>query len=355
MKKFHLLSVCAGSALLLFLLWKIGIVQLWRQITTLGWGLLPLILMEGIVDILHAIGWHYCLSGSPRALPFMQVFKIRMAGFAINFLTPTAALGGEVTKGTLLSRDHQGADAVCGVLIGKLSFAVAHLLFVSVGVLFVVSRIQLPRALWIAMAVGSGLLALGLTGFYLVQKYGKLGTLIRGLVERNFGGKFLRRIESEISGVDGALQRFYREHPWSLSAAVCWHLAGFSVGILQTWFFLHLLARDDSLLVATAVWVLATWFDLLTFVMPSGIGVQEGTRVIAFKALGFDSITGMTYGVVLRLQQIFWAVFGLLSYALLVVEGKPKSPLAAKEGHSALVFLDTEEERNDRAEPEGAL
>ena len=339
MKKFHVVSVCAGAALLLFLLWKIGIGELWRQVTALGWGLLPLILMEGIADVLHAAGWHYCLSGSPRSLPFMRVFRIRMAGFAINFLTPTAALGGEVTKGALLSQDHQGADAVTGVLIGKLSFAASQLLFVSCGALFVVSRIQLPRALWIAMVVSSGLLALGLIGFYLVQKHGKLGALIRWLVERNLGGKYVRRMESEISGVDVALQRFYRQHPWSLLAAVVWHLAGFAVGIMQTWFFLHLLARDSFLPVAAAIWILGTWFDLLTFAMPSDIGVQEGTRVIAFKALGFDLITGMTYGVVLRLQQIFWAVFGLLNYALLVAEGKPEKPLGARGGNSALAFL----------------
>jgi len=339
MKKFHVVSVCAGAALLLFLLWKIGIGQLWREITALGWGLIPLILMEGIVDVLHAVAWRYCLSGSARSLPFTRVFRIRMAGFAINFLTPTAALGGEVTKGALLSQDHQGVDAVSGVLIGKLSFAAAQLLFVSCGALLVVSRIQLPRALWIAMVVSSGLLALGLIGFYLVQKYGKLGSLVRWLVERNVGGKFLGRLEGEISGVDGALQTFYRQHPWSLLVSVFWHLAGFAVGILQTWFFLHLLARDGSLPVAAAIWILGTWFDLLTFAMPSDIGVQEGTRVIAFKALGFDLITGMTYGVVLRLQQIFWAVFGLLNYALLVAEGKPKRPLAARGGDSALALL----------------
>jgi len=339
MKKFHVLSVCAGTALLFFLLWKIGIGQLWREVTALGWGLIPLILMEGIVDVLHALGWHYCLSGTPRSLPFMRVFRIRMAGFAINFLTPTAAIGGEVTKGALLSQDHRGADAVSGVLIGKLSFASSQLLFVSLGALFIFPRIQLPRVLWIAMVVSSGLLALGLIGFYLVQRYGKLGSLVRWLVERNLGGKFLQRLEDEISGVDDALQEFYRQHPWSLSAAVFWHLAGFAVGILQTWFFLYLLSGHGALPVAAALWILGTWFDLLTFAIPSDIGVQEGTRVLAFKALGFGLITGMTYGVILRLQQIFWAVFGLLNYALLVAESKPKSTLAAKGEHnSALAF-----------------
>ena len=324
--------------LLIFLIWKIGIFELWHELTLLGWGLVPLILIEGIADIFHAIGWRFCLSGPHRALPFVRIFRIRMAGFAINHLTPTASLGGEVTKGALLSLDHKSPEAVTGVLIGKLSFAISQLLFVACGSILVLSHIQLPSALWIGMLVSSGLLFSGILGFLLIQKYGKLGSLIRWLVSHRIGGNFLRRLSDEINEIDNALKFFYQNHPTSLPFAIFWHVVGFGVGIIKTWYFLSLLTGEASIPVAAGIWFLATWFDLLTFAIPFDLGVQEGTRVIAFKALGFDLVTGMTYGLTLRLEQIFWALFGLLNYALLLWEKRMKGSLSTRRSGSICAF-----------------
>jgi hypothetical protein len=59
------------------------------------------------------------------------------------------------------------------------------------------------------------------------------------------------------------------------------------------------------------------WFDLLTFAMPLGLGTLEGTRIIAMKAVGYNALLGMTYGVALRLAQLVWATAALVNYALL--------------------------------------
>ncbi|MDY0041961.1 MAG: lysylphosphatidylglycerol synthase domain-containing protein [Desulforhabdus sp.] len=340
MKKFHIFSVCCGIALLVFLIWKIGIRELWQEISLLGWGLVPIILIEGIADLFHALGWRHCLSGPHRSLPFLRIFRIRMAGYAINYLTPTAALGGEVTKGALLSLNQKGAEAITGVLIGKLSFAISQLLFVAAGSILIVTQVDLPVALWVGMLISSGLLALGIFGFLLVQKYGKLGCLIRWLVSHNLGGKFLQKLSHEINEVDEALKVFYRTNPLGLLWSVFWHLVAFTVGIVQTWLFIELLSNNATIPVAAGIWILGNWFDLLTFAVPLDIGVQEGTRVLAFKALGFDLLMGMTYGVTLRLQQIFWAGFGLLNYALLLSEKKKLEGSLPIEGQSsALAFI----------------
>lgn len=338
MKRFHIFSIGTGFVLLLFLIYKIGFSELWHELALLGWGLVPLILVEGIADIFHALGWRYCLSGPHRALPFVRIFRIRMAGFAINHLTPTASLGGEVTKGALLSRDHKSPEAVTGVLIGKASFAIAQLLFVAFGSLLVLSRISLPAVLWIGMLVSSALLFSGIIGFLLVQKYGKLGSLIRWLVSHRIGGNKLRKVSDEINEVDDALRLFYRNYPTSLPLAIFWHIVGFAVGIVKTWYFLTLLGAEASIPLAAGIWFLGTWFDLLTFAIPFDLGVQEGSRVIAFKALGFDLVTGMTYGVTLRLEQIFWALFGLLNYALLLSEKRVGSSLPIGGQRSAFAF-----------------
>jgi len=230
MKRFHTLSILLGVILLAFLIWEIGAGQLWRELTLLGWGLAPLILIEGVADLLRTYGWRFCLSEPHRSLPFLHLFRIRMAGISINYLTPTAGLGGDVTKGALLSLNHRGPEAATGVIIGKLSEALAQLLFVVVGSIAILRGIELSAGVWAAMLAGTVLLGGGMVGFLVVQKYGKLGAVLRWLVARRVGGQILEKAARHITEVDEHLRLFYKERPMDLPLSIfCTLLAWLAV------------------------------------------------------------------------------------------------------------------------------
>jgi uncharacterized membrane protein YbhN (UPF0104 family) len=329
MKKFHIGSILLGFVLLILLIWKIGLDALWRNLSLLGWGLVPFVLLEGIAAIFYTLGWRYCLSPPHRSLPFFRLFGINLAGNAINYFTPTATLGGEVIKGTLLSMNHRGSEAATGVIIGKLAYALSQLLFVVLGSMLILWRIRLPAAGSIAMLTASALLGAGIVGFLVVQKHGKLGAVVRWLVAHKVGGQTLPKAAQQITQVDEALKLFYKERPGDLPMAMFWHAVGMTCSMGKTWYFL-LLLTDGSFFAAVGVWFLGTWFDLLTFAVPLRIGVHEGTRVLAFKALEFSSALGLTYGISLRLEQIFWAGVGLFIYAALLTDKREKGLFSSK-------------------------
>jgi hypothetical protein len=203
------------------------------------------------------------------------------------------------------------------VLIGKVCFAFAHLLFVAAGSLLLLWRIELPRALWVGMLTSGSFVAGGMLAFLFLQQRGNLGGVIRWLAARQIGGDTLQRAARDMSAVDDALRVYYRDRPRDLVLAICWHLLGYSLGFVQTWLFLRLLNQDASWATAATIWFLGMWFDLLTFAVPMNLGTLEGTRIMVFKAIGYLGLVGMTYGVVLRLTQLVWAILGLVSYGLL--------------------------------------
>jgi uncharacterized protein (TIRG00374 family) len=331
MKKFHTCSVLLGIFLLAFLIWKIGPMALWRELTLLGWGLVPLILSEGVANLFHTLGWRRCLSGPHRDLSFFKIFRIRMAGTSINYLTPTAGMGGEVTKGALLSLNHHGPEAATGVIIGKLAYSLAQLILVVFGSLTILWAIHLPAGVLVALLTGTILLGGGIFAFLAVQKYGKLGAIIRWLVARKVGGQTLEKVAHHVTEVDDELKLFYKERPMDLPLSVFWHIVGMACGTVQTWYFLYLLTDQASLIIAAAIWILGSWLDIVGFAIPMDIGVVEATRVIAFKALGFHSALGLTYGITIRLRHIFWAGVGLLIYLTLLGEKRGTGLLPEKE------------------------
>jgi Lysylphosphatidylglycerol synthase TM region len=329
MKKFNSALLVSGVVFLAWLIWKIGPRELWQELTQLGWGIAPFILSEGIMEFVHTIGWRRCLSGPLRSLPLTMLFQFRLAGYAINYLTPTAAIGGEVTKAALLTSKQRGPQAVSGVLIDKVCFAFAHVLFVSLGSVIIVWKFKLPRPLWVAMVLSGALVAVGMLVFMLLQKYGKLGVLVRWLVARKIGGRALERVADEVTAVDDAMKAFHREQPLDLVMAIVWHVLAYTVGIAQTWLFFKWLHQDASWAVAAGAWFLSMWFDLLTFAVPMNVGSLEGSRIVAFKAMGYDAVLGLTFGVATRLAQLFWSLIGLAIYGWLssrTHEGEPSLP-----------------------------
>jgi uncharacterized protein (TIRG00374 family) len=284
-------------------------------------------------NLAHAVGWRYCINAPAPQVPLLRLFRMSLAGWAINYLTPSASLGGEVTKAALLAATHKGPEAVSSVLLDKLTSAIGHLLLAILGSLFLLWRLSLPAKLWIAMAVTSGLLAGGMFVFLLLQKHGELGSLLRWLVKHRLGGRPLERAARHISEVDDALKRFYRERPLGLVLAVGWHLLGHSAAIFQAGLFLRLLEQPAPFATFAAVGFLSLWFDLLTFAIPLNLGTLEGSRIVALEAVGGDALLGMTFGVAIRVAQVFWACFGLASYSLFAVH-EPGS-VAAKSASSA--------------------
>ena len=162
-------------------------------------------------------------------------------------------------------------------------------------------------------------------GFLVVQKYGKLGSIIRWLVARNVGGEVLKKAANHITHIDDDLEHFYREQPKDLPVSILWHAVGFMCGIIQSWYFLFMLTEDPCFTTAAGIWLLGTWLDLISFAVPFNIGIFEATRVIAFNLVGLKSNLGLTYGIALRLEQIFWAGVGILIYAVFMINSSRKN------------------------------
>src|SRR6187401_1827455 len=113
MKRINTVLLGLGLIFLTCLIWKIGWRDLWRQISALGWGILLIILAEGLANLAHTIGWRHCIRNSENEgrVSLWSLFRMNMAGWAINYLTPTASVGGDVSRAALLAVRRSGSEA----------------------------------------------------------------------------------------------------------------------------------------------------------------------------------------------------------------------------------------------------
>ena len=92
-KRIETILFLLGCALFVGLVRSVGVHELWTELRSLGWWIIPFILAEGAAEAIHTIAWRYCLPGNLRRVSLFYLFRVRLAGYAINYFTPTAALG----------------------------------------------------------------------------------------------------------------------------------------------------------------------------------------------------------------------------------------------------------------------
>lgn len=320
-RAFHITMIGIGAAFLGWLIYDAGVEALWRDMRTFGWGLAAFVALEGLADIFHAIGTMLCFSRTQRVTPFWTLWCIRVSGAAINYLTPTASIGGEVSKIGLLERYVTRTEAASAIVIDKLSWTVAQLGFAAIGTAVLLWWIPMERGLLIGLSIASLLVGLGCAGFLIFQVKGWFGPAIR----RIFGARAHAWVMKHLGDVDSLMMRYYREQPWDLPHSIFWHVLGFACGVAQAWLFLWWMQGHTSLVHASAIWMVATLIDIVAFAVPAGLGTQEGARVLVFVMLGYAKDLGLSFGLALRIEQIFFAILGLGLYPALLAR-KPLQP-----------------------------
>lgn len=62
--------------------------------------------------------------------------------------------------------------------------------------------------------------------------------------------------------------------------------------------------------------VVVAALDQMFFLVPARLGTLEGARVLVLSAVGIAQVFGLAFGLIARLDNLFWNGIGLLTYAL---------------------------------------
>ena len=100
---FEVASLGAGLLILAGTLRVTGIHQLARDLSTIGWGLAVVVLIEGLSVVFNTAGWALAFPHGERRVGAGRLLGLRLAGDGVNYLTPSATVGGELLRIRLLA------------------------------------------------------------------------------------------------------------------------------------------------------------------------------------------------------------------------------------------------------------
>jgi hypothetical protein len=318
-KWLHRALVVLGGGGFVVLLARSDLASLWRDASALGLGAALIVGVALLEHALHTLAWRRCFPPEqrPAAVPLLGAY---LAGGAVNLVTPTATLGGEVVRGGLLPRSIPASAWVASGTADRLAMAGAD---TAIGLLgFGALLAWGPEDRWVRAALGAAALALGagVAGFLVLQRRGRLAAFFgeHGLVRRLAGAQLGERLARATREVDERLAALHAERAGDFRAAVLLHFLGTSVGALQLAIFFSWLGIPYDLATLGAVFAAGVALDLFSFFVPARLGAQEAARMVAMGVGGLDPSRGLLFSLVLRLEQILWAGIGLLAVPALL-------------------------------------
>jgi glycosyltransferase 2 family protein len=315
MRRLQLFLLLLGIALFAYVVHKANLARVLQGLYAVGWSFLTIFALELIIDFLHSEGWRWCLPHHGHAVTHLDTFLARTAGVAVNVLTPTATVGGEVVKGMLLRRWVPLADGFASVMVDKLTFALGQAIFLCCGAFAVLTGLSLDADERMVALAALSLWIVAVIIFFALQRAGIFRVGL-GVVRTVFGSsELIERLPGHAADFDAKVTTFLAVHRFELTASVLLHLLAQLARVPQ--YYVAMSALDLHPTAATCFTTAAglVFMEATLFLIPAKLGVFEGGNALIFSRLGYGVAAGLVVSFTLRLSELASALLGLAALA----------------------------------------
>lgn len=313
MKVFRVLLPGLGLLLLGYLIGTLGLTDILHNLAVMRWTFLLVVLLAFAWHVTNSVAWSFAFPADGFRPRLSSLFMCKLAGEAVNQLTPLANLGGEPLKAFLLRHQSPISRGLASVVVNKAAQVFTGLSFTAVGLGLVILYWELPLALPATVRGGMALLlALAVLLLWVAyRRQRRIFSSLLGFARRcGLGLEVIERLRARAADIDRHISRFFRQHKGRFGLVLLFHACGWLLGACETFVILRALGAGIDFEIAFLIASLTVAINGLFFFMPSNIGVLEGGQVFLFLTLGLDPAMGLSLGIVKRMRKLLWISVG---------------------------------------------
>jgi putative membrane protein len=231
---------------------------------------------------------------------------------AVAGLLPVARVGGEVVGVRLLVRRHVPASIASASVIVELTLTmVAQVTFAAIG-LFLLAGYPTVGPTVRIVTIGILVSIVAIVLFVItIRRWGRsVFALMQRVIGALGGGA---QVGGDPARFHEVLHAMYADRV-AVVACGAWQLIGFLLGAFETWLALRLIGQPSDVRMAIVLESLATAVQSATFMVPSGLGTQEGGFLLFGAAVGLDPQAALALSLARRMRQVLLGLPALLSW-----------------------------------------
>jgi hypothetical protein len=310
MRRLQLLLLLLGVGLFVYILHKVSLDRVARGLYSVGWSFVTIFALELVIDFLHSEGWRWCLPHHGHAVTRLDTFLARLAGVAVNVLTPTATVGGEVVKGVLLRRWVPFPDGFASVMVDKLTFALGQTVFLFCGAFAVLTGLSFDAEERALALSALGLWVVAVIAFFALQRAGIFRVSV-GVARTIFGSSTLIESLPGHAEFDTKVSAFLAVHRVELGISVLLHVLAQLTRVPQYYFAMSALNLHPTAAACFTTAAGLVFMEATMFLIPAKLGVFEGGNALIFSRLGYGVAAGIVVSFALRISELASALLGL--------------------------------------------
>ncbi|WP_293945849.1 MULTISPECIES: lysylphosphatidylglycerol synthase transmembrane domain-containing protein [unclassified Sphingobacterium] len=317
-KIYKVLFMLIGIGTLAYMIHAMGVQEIWTNLEKIGWWFLPVLGSWAVLYWMNAMAFKAIIQEPelPQTnVPFWKVLQLTVSGYAINYITPFVALGGEPYRIIELKNYVGGSKAGSSVLLYGVMHILSHILFWVVSVFLILWFVPASTLVDVACAV---IFVMAIVCTWLFTKFYKKGitvSLLRALSRLPFVGKKINSLlEAKfetLNDVDQQVKNLFQNRRGRFYTALFWEFVARVVGCLEIYFIGLALDINIDFIDAMIISSGSSLFANLVFFFPMQLGTREGGLAMAVMSIGLPASVGIFMGIVTRIREIVWIIIGL--------------------------------------------
>lgn len=308
-----------GTALLGFLLWRLGPAEILALIGRVGWYVIPALGLYASHHALRALALRACVLRR-ELLGYGDALAIRLSGEAIQSLTFTGPVLAEPTRAWLLTR--RGLTLQEGFAAALTEYLISAFVTAAMsiaGLLYIVREFDPPP-----VVAGASVTVAALFGAFLVasavaigRRFYLIGTIVDGLSRTGVLRGRLRPNMEWINRLEDLLLAILRDRPALLAKVALIEAAAQLPLVLELWLLLGALGVAAAPLSPLLIEASAKTIGIVFMFVPQQLGVAEGTYALIFDVLALPAAAGFAIALLRRIRGLFITGVGLALLARL--------------------------------------
>jgi uncharacterized protein (TIRG00374 family) len=301
-----------GLALFVYLIYRLKPSVLWQYLQTVGFGFVWILLVSLLWYLAYAWAWDIFLKNLSRRVRFGEVFKIKVAGEAINSLTPLSWGGGDPARVLLLKEHLPVAEGTASVVVDRTLNNLALALFMLIGVLAAFLKFTLPPTLKIGLPLALALIV-GVSVFlYYRSREGLLEFFLDLVKKLRIKKHFSEKTVAHAREVDRHISHFYKMNRKGFLLAFALHFFGRLCSVFEISLAAHYLSHPLSFLDSYLLASMAVLVNMVFVFVPGTLGVMEGAFAGVFALFHLDPAIGTSIQIVRRARTVVWIAVGFV-------------------------------------------
>lgn len=310
----------AGILILGYMIYSIGINEIWDNIKKTGWWFVPIIGVWLVVYSLNALAWGSIIRDKnvqgQKYPSFLQILKVTISGYAINYVTPVVALGGEPYRVLEMQEKLGTRKATSGVLSYSLMHMLSHIVFWMCSIILILFLLRPSLGIVIGCVVTFFVFAFVLYFIFKGYKNGLVEKTFALLAKIPFIKKPVRRYSEKhlesFNEIDNNIINLYTNRKSTFFLALGLEVLARTVSCFEIFFIAKAVGIDISLLDSIVLYAGSTLFSNIMFFSPMQLGTREGGLALTLKIMGQTASFGIYMGLVMRIRELFWIAIGML-------------------------------------------